>query len=223
MKVICSYAADCSDSYCSHRVKHTKDGACSAKCYRDINAACVPVEAKPDPSVKPKVTSTSTAANAAPIKKENNEMKKTTLIERVKTAGSTVISKQGELVKTAALLEVSAVMLKQATALIKPTLPIWARGFADTAYFQAGLANALMLGVEFALPDVPEADIRKQAVAAGAVGAYQDIIGSFDLNGMIDNLFNSPEVSKALAKAGVSLSEVKTPKAAKAAKAATEV
>jgi len=144
---------------------------------------------------------------------------KKNLIDRVKTAGSAVVSKQGEMVKTAALLEVSSVMLAQATKLIKPNLPIWARGFAESAYFQAGLANALMLGVEFALPDVPDTDIRKQAAAAGAVGAYQDIIGSFDLNGMIDSLFSSPEVSKALSKFGVANELGEKPKAASRAKA----
>lgn len=71
-----------------------------------------------------------------------------------------------------------------------------ARGYAETPIGKAVLANILMFGIETAMPDISENDVRKQLARAAVVTSYQEVIQSLDIEGMINQIFESPALKK---------------------------
>lgn len=98
---------------------------------------------------------------------------------------------------SAAYLEAGRIANNKLTGLASKHLPLMMRGYADTALGRLLIANAAM---------VAAAQLRPQdqtlAKLAGAMttSAYQEVIRSIDIEGMIDSLMNSPEIQAAINK-----------------------
>lgn len=118
------------------------------------------------------------------------------IVDRIKEGANIVVSKQGDIAKTAALLEGARVLNNQLVKAISPKLPFYAKGYADTAMGRAVLANILMFGMETAFPDVPETDVRKQIAKAAVITSYQEVIQELDIEGMVNKIFESPALAK---------------------------
>ena len=140
--------------------------------------------------------STATTLNSYSYKKEETTVKSNSILDRVETAGKTVVDKQAVMAKTALTLEAARILNNQLVAIASKKLPLMVRGYADTAIGKAVIANAFFMGMEMALPNVGDNDVRKQVARAAVVGAYQEFVQSFDVEGVFNDLFTTPALKK---------------------------
>ena len=93
----------------------------------------------------------------------------------------------------AAKLEVGKVATAQLKKVVKPNLPMLVRGYADSPFFDIVLANA----VGVALREYASENEKAQIVAEAMIqSAAIEMMSSFDLNGMIDDMLENVDVSK---------------------------
>lgn len=155
----------------------------------------IPREESNSEEVKQKELKTKIIKN----EKEKDVMTKG-IVDRVKKGAENTVKNQQSIAKTAAVLEGARILNNQLIKAIKPKLPMMVRGYAETPIGKAVLANILMFGIETAMPDVSESDIRKQLAKAAVVTSYQEVIQSLDIEGMINQIFESPALKKITSK-----------------------
>ena len=141
-------------------------------------------------------SNTTAPLNSYSYKKEETTVKSNSILDRVETAGKTVVGKQTVMAKTALTLEAARILNNQLVSVAAKKLPLMVRGYADTPIGKAVIANAFFMSMEMALPNVNDNDVRKQVARAAVVGAYQELVQSFDVEGVFNDLFNTPALKK---------------------------
>lgn len=98
---------------------------------------------------------------------------------------------------SAAVLETGRMANSAAIKLLKPNLPMVVRGYADTAFGKLAIANATLMAVnQFR----PESAALQRVSNAMVVAAYQELIQSFDIEGMLDSLCSDNKLAAAFKK-----------------------
>ena len=93
----------------------------------------------------------------------------------------------------AAKLEVGKVATAQLKKVVIPKLPYMARGYADSPLFDIALANVVGIALrEYALGNEKAQIVSEAMIQSAAV----EMMSSFDLNGMIDDMLENVDVSK---------------------------
>lgn len=134
-----------------------------------------------------KSTTTDHILNTEENKKEGKIMNKVT-----KIATETVeINKEAMVL--AAKLEVGKVATAQLRKVVKPKLPMMVRGYADSPLFDIVLANAVGVALREYASENKKAQIVSEAMIQSAA---VEMMSSFDLNGMIDEMLENVDVSK---------------------------
>lgn len=99
---------------------------------------------------------------------------------------------------TAAVLETGRIANNAVVKLIAPKLPLMARGFADTPIGKLALANVVKMALDQFKPDNATA----QRLANGMIiSAYTEVIQSFNIEDMLDELLSNSKILKSLDKA----------------------
>lgn len=104
---------------------------------------------------------------------------------------------------TGAYMEAGRVANNQVAKLVSAKAPMMVRGYVDTPMGKVVLANLTMMAVDQFRPN--DAKLKKVANAMGAV-AYQELIQTLDIEGMLNELTSSDGIKAALA--AVSAQEV---------------
>ena len=98
---------------------------------------------------------------------------------------------------SAAVLETGRMANSAAINLLKPNLPMVVRGYADSAFGKLAIANATLMAVnQFR----PESTALQRVSNAMVVAAYQELIQSFDIEGMLDSLCSDNKLAAAFKK-----------------------
>lgn len=97
----------------------------------------------------------------------------------------------------AAYLEAGRIANNQIVKAASKHLPLMARGYADTALGRLLIANAAMVAAAQLRPNDPTL---KKLTMAMATAAYQQVIQSVDIEGIINSMLNSPEIKAAIDK-----------------------
>jgi len=101
-------------------------------------------------------------------------------------------------VTTAAVLETGRIANNAVVKLVAPKLPMMARGFADTPIGKLALANMVKMALDQFKPDNATA----QRLANGMIiSAYSELIQSFNIEDMLDELLSNAKILKSLDKA----------------------
>lgn len=98
---------------------------------------------------------------------------------------------------SAAVLETGRVANNTAVKLIKPKLPMVARGYADTPFGKLAIANATLMAVNQFKPD---SEVLQRIANGMVVAAYQEIIQSFDIESMLESLVSDTKLVTAFKK-----------------------
>lgn len=104
---------------------------------------------------------------------------------------------------TGAYMEAGRVANNQVAKLVSAKAPLMVRGYVDTPMGKVVLANLTMMAIDQFRPN--DAKLKKVANAMGAV-AYQELIQTLDIEGMLNELTSSDGIKAALA--AVSAQEV---------------
>jgi len=107
---------------------------------------------------------------------------------------TSIVEKNKALASHAAVLTAGGIANKQLLAAIRPKLPMTMRGFADHAVAELVIANLASLAVQQYKPD---SALAKKVSDAMIACAYQKVIASFDIEGMLDDLLSSAAIKKA--------------------------
>lgn len=98
---------------------------------------------------------------------------------------------------SAAVLETGRMANNAALKLIKPRLPLVARGYADSGFGKLAIANATLMAVnQFR----PESQALQRVANAMVVAAYQEVIQSFNIEEMLDTLCADSKLASAFKK-----------------------
>lgn len=97
---------------------------------------------------------------------------------------------------TGAYMEAGRVANNQVAKLVAAKAPMMVRGYVDTPMGKVVLANLTMMAVDQFRPN--DAKLKKVANAMGAV-AYQELIQTLDIEGMLNELTSSDGIKAALA------------------------
>ena len=109
------------------------------------------------------------------------------------TTISNIANTNATALKQAARLEAGSIAIKQLTKVVKPTLPMLVRGYADHPFAGVVLANLFSYAVNnFA------SDNEKAVVIADAMleGAMVDAVKGFNINDMINEVTKGIDVKK---------------------------
>jgi hypothetical protein len=119
----------------------------------------------------------------------NSTKKEITMFDKIVAANKTVAV-------TAAYMEAGRVANNQVTKLVAAKAPMMVRGYVDTPMGKVVLANLTMMAVDQFRPT----DARLKKVAnAMAASAYQELIQTLDIEGMLNELTSSEGIKNALA------------------------
>lgn len=110
---------------------------------------------------------------------------------------NTAVAANKQAAVSAAILETGRIANNTALKMIKPQLPMVVRGYADSAFGKLAVANAVLMAVNQFRPD--SAALQRVANAM-VVASYQDIIQSFDVEGMLDSLCADGKLATAFKK-----------------------
>ena len=121
-----------------------------------------------------------------------------TILNKVKNAGTKVMAAQADLAKTAATLEAARILGDEVTALAKKHAPIFVRGYMDEPYAKAVLMNAVLVAIETGFPELPSDHVYKQVANAAVVVSYQQFIQTFNIQDIVKDLFGGEKMGKAL-------------------------
>lgn len=97
---------------------------------------------------------------------------------------------------TGAYMEAGRVANNQVAKLVSAKAPLMVRGYVDTPMGKVVLANLTMMAIDQFRPN--DAKLKKVANAMGAV-AYQELIQTLDIEGMLNELTSSEGIKAALA------------------------
>lgn len=121
--------------------------------------------------------------------KEEKEMTKAT----IKATAVVVANKNKAAAITAARMTAGKVAMEQVTKLIKPKLPMMARGYAETPVGKLVMANLFNFAITQYLPD----SIKAQLVADVMLeGAMMEAMSSLKLEEQLNSILDSVDVSK---------------------------
>jgi len=98
---------------------------------------------------------------------------------------------------SAAFLEAGRIANNQLTKVASKKLPIVVRGYADHPLGKLVIANLAAMAAQHFRGD--DANLKK-LTSAMTVQAYQELIQTVDIEGIIDELLESKEVKRALSK-----------------------
>ncbi len=131
-------------------------------------------------------TTTDTIMNNETNKEGNNMNKITKIAEN-----AVQINKEALIL--AAKLEVGKVAIAQLKKVVTPKLPYPVRGYADSPLFNIVLANA----VGITLREYAQGNEKAQIVSEAMIqSAAVEMMSSFDINGMINDMLENVDVSK---------------------------
>lgn len=142
---------------------------------------------------------TKVAEEAKPKEKKDMATKQT-ITERLKGAGQKVAGAQGDMVKTAATLEAARILNNKLVQIAGSKLPFPFKGYANHPAAKAVLANILLFGMETALPDAKDTDVRKQVAEAAVVQAYGEVLKELNIEELINSVFSGKEMKGLLGK-----------------------
>ena len=113
------------------------------------------------------------------------------------TSIDSVFKDNKQAVAMGAYLEAGRIANSQMVKLAAKHLPIMVRGYADTPVGKLVVANLTRM----ILAEMRPADAKLQKLTASMMAAaYQDVIGTIDIDGFITKLLDSGEIKSALAK-----------------------
>ena len=98
--------------------------------------------------------------------------------------------------KLAATITAGNIINARINKLIAPRLPMWVRGYATTPLGEAVIANAVAAALIHTMPGNDKILLAADAIQKSAMISFA---GSFDLEGMVDELLdgiNIPEATK---------------------------
>lgn len=102
-------------------------------------------------------------------------------------------------VKNAAYIEAGTIVNRQLTKLAMAKAPMMLRGYLDNSIGKLVVANIFAV----AMRELRPGNVQLQTLADAAIlSAYQDVIRTIDLDGMIDELLSSETIKRVLAKDG---------------------
>lgn len=100
--------------------------------------------------------------------------------------------------KVAGFMEAGRIANNELTKRIAKRLPLVARGYADTPIARIVLANVAAFAASHFRP---EDDNLSRLTEAMAVEAYQELIQTFDVEGLLEELLDTPKIQTAMRKA----------------------
>jgi hypothetical protein len=100
--------------------------------------------------------------------------------------------------KVAGFMEAGRIANNELTKRIAKRLPLVARGYADTPLARIVLANVAAFAASHFRP---EDDNLSRLTEAMAVEAYQELIQTFDIEGLLEELLDTPKIQTAMRKA----------------------
>ena len=127
---------------------------------------------------------------------QNNPPKENTM-NNISNAVTSTINLNKTAATSAAYLEAGRIANNKVSQLAAKALPMMVRGYADTSLGRLLLANAAATA---AAQLRPNDQTLAKLTAAMMTSAYQEALQQFDFEGMLDNLLDSKEIKKALAK-----------------------
>lgn len=138
-------------------------------------------------------------ASPAPEKQQPIETPTTQkeIIVSLSTKATDFINANKSAAATAGYLEAGRIANKKVTQLAAKQLPLMARGYADTALGRLVVANLAAVAAAQLRPQDPT--LRKLTDAM-TVAAYQEVIQTIDIEGMLDGLLGTPEIARAVNK-----------------------
>ena len=126
--------------------------------------------------------------NVAPLKSNPEK-------DMAKPSVNNVIEKNITLGTTAAFLEAGRIASNQLSAVASKKLPIMVRAYADTAVGRLLLANIAVMAAEHFRP---EDNRLRKLVEAMTISSYQEVLQTFDIEQMIEDLVSNKTIAKAL-------------------------
>ncbi len=110
---------------------------------------------------------------------------------------SKVIDDNKQLALSAAIFEAGRIANNKAASIFGKKMPVMVRGYVDTPIGKLAMANMVKMAVEQFKPD---SEIAARLANGMVVAAYQELIQSFDIEGMLDELMGDAKVALALKK-----------------------
>ena len=121
------------------------------------------------------------------LKKEGNKMNKMEKIAKEAVDANKIA------IELAAKLEVGKVATAQLKKVVIPKLPYLVRGYADSPLFDIALANVVGVAIREYAPENKKAQIVAESMIQSAA---VEMVSSFDINSMIDEMLENVDVSK---------------------------
>lgn len=118
---------------------------------------------------------------------------------KIENAVKDVVSKNKEAAVQAGYLEAGSIANVQMAKLTGKMLPLVLRGYADTPLGMIVSANVAQLAIEKLRPDQKQL---KKLTEAMVVSAYQELIKTVNIDGMIEEFLSSKDVKAAMRKLG---------------------
>ncbi len=128
--------------------------------------------------------------NVAPIQPIKSQEQDT-----MATKVNAVIEKNITLGTSAAFLEAGRIASNQLSSVASKKLPIMVRAYADTAVGRLLLANIAVMAAEHFRP---EDNRLRKLVEAMTISSYQEVLQTFDIEQMIEDLVSNKTIAKAL-------------------------
>jgi hypothetical protein len=138
--------------------------------------------------------------NGSEVATKNDITKGMKDMAKVADIVSSTLEANKQAVTTVVEITIGKATIKTAKKLIKPKLPMFLKGYADSPIFDVVIANMLQVAVETRFKDNEK--LRKLSKATMTAAALT-IADHFDIDGMIDNFINSITLPK-----GVSLEDI---------------
>ena len=120
----------------------------------------------------------------------------------IKQTTSVVVNQNKEAAKLAAQLTAGNVLNERVVKLVKPQLPVLARGYADTELGKAVAANVAAAALIHFFPTNKKAVMAAEAMIASAMANF---VASFDIEGTVNELLdgiNLPDLTGAVTEGG---------------------
>lgn len=105
-----------------------------------------------------------------------------------------IIETNKNVATSAAYMEAGRIANNQIAKALGKKLPMMLRGYADTCYGKLVISNIANIAIEKFRPE----DVKLQSLSkAMMVQAYQEVLREFDIEGLIEELLESPQIKRA--------------------------
>lgn len=135
-------------------------------------------------------------ACAIPVSAEIQKTLQNKVNKGKETMFDKIVSANKTIAVTGAYMEAGRIANNQVTKLVAAKAPLMVKGYIDTPIGKVVLANLTMMAVDQFRPT--DVKLKKVASAMGAV-AYQELIQTVDIEGMLNELTSSEGIKAALA------------------------